>query len=282
MEHAARRPMLTLATLTTAGALALSPMAVAPPELHAPDLSAARISTQAVQLTDAWSDLLNDTLGSVVQLGGLFLGADNNFPLPSPTIPLAPVATQLVLNQLIYLGQLFTGQGAQIPTEIATHLTNVVLLARGLANELPAIIVQQLQTPFVAAKLAIESVTLSGNLLLALLEAPAVLLNFALNSQYGLIGINGPIAIPIIVRNALAKIIDPPLPTWLSHILQPGKAVAAAPVSAASTVALKVTPSQTAGSARSKPKAPASSSRKASPSAKASSSSAGSGHSKRG
>jgi hypothetical protein len=282
-----RRRVLAVATLATAGALALAPIAVAPPELHAPSIAAARISTQAVQLTDAWSDLLNDTLGSVVQLGGLFIGANSTFPLPNPTIPLAPVATQLVLNQLIYLGQLFTGQGAQIPGEIATPLTNVFNLAKGLVGDLPPAIVQQIQTPFVAAKLAIDSITTSGNLLIGLLEAPAVFLNFALNSQYGLLGVTGPIAVPIIVRNLLAVAVDPPLPAWLSNILQPGKAPSAAALratpAAAATVTLKVAPpSHTAGSARSASNKPAAASSRKAASAKANSNNAGQGHSKRG
>ena len=56
MEYATRRPMLAAAALTTAGALALTPITVAPLESHAPSISPARISSQAVQLTDAWSD----------------------------------------------------------------------------------------------------------------------------------------------------------------------------------------------------------------------------------
>ena len=286
MDHAAaRRSMRAVATLTTAGALALAPIAVAPPEPHVPSISAARISAQAVQLTDAWSDLGTSTVGSVVALGRLFLGADNTFPLPNPTIPLAPIATQILLNQLIYLGQLFNGQGAQIPGEISTHLTNVAKVASLLGGVLPTIIIRQVRTPFLAVQQAIKSINTSSNLLIGLLEAPAVFLNFALNSQYGLIGSNGPIAMPVVVRNLLAVAVDPPLPAWLSHILQPGKAPSAeasTPKPAAATVTLKVpAPSGTAGSARSESKAAVSSSRKAAP-AKTSNGSAGSGHSKRG
>lgn len=40
--------------------------------LYAPDMSAARLATQAVQLTDAWPELLGNTLASVVQLGAVF------------------------------------------------------------------------------------------------------------------------------------------------------------------------------------------------------------------
>jgi hypothetical protein len=267
--------MLAVATLTTAGALALSPVTVTP---DAPSLSPARVSTQAVQLTDAWSDLATNTVGSVVQLAATFLGANSTFPLPNP-IFIAPIAAQLVINPLIYAVQLFTGQGAQIPTEIAEHLSNVANFAGLVFTEIPPIIVQQIQTPFLAAQLAIESIATATNKLIALLEAPALFLDAALNSQYGLIGVNGPIAVPIILRNLLATAIAAPLPT----IVLPFKKAAAAASTPKSTATVKVaSPSGTASSARSKPKAPASSSKKA-PSAKASSkSNAGSGHSARG
>jgi hypothetical protein len=141
----------------------------------------------------------------------------------------------------------------------------------------PPVIVQQIQTPFVAIKLALDSITTSTNLLIGLLEAPAVFLDAALNSQYGLIGVNGPITIPIILRNLLVDAIYTTPPTI---VLPFKKAAAAAPTAAAATVT-PAAPSGTASSARSKPKAPANSSRKAA-SAKASNSGAGSGHSKRG
>lgn len=115
MEFAApSRPVRTAAALTTIGALALTPIALAPPALHAPGVTATRISTQAVHLTDAWSDLLNGTVASVVELGGLFVGANSTFPLPNP-IFIAPVIAQLVLNPLIYGVQLITGQAARSP-----------------------------------------------------------------------------------------------------------------------------------------------------------------------
>ena len=278
MEFAARRPLLALATLTTAGAMALAPISVTP-DLHALGTAPARISTEAVQLTDAWSDLVANTVGSVVQLGGLVIGIDGNVPLPNPTIFVAPVATQLVLNQLIYAVQLFTGQGAKIPTEIAAHLTNLGNVASGLISALPPAIVKQIQTPFFAAKDAIDSITTSTNLLLGLLEAPAVFLDGVLNSQYGLLGINGPIAIPVIVRNLLTAAIYTPPPT----IVLPFKKASAAALrqTASLTVTVKVVaPSGTASSARSKPKAPASSSRKAA-SAKTTNNSTGQGHTNR-
>jgi hypothetical protein len=284
MHRAARRPMLAIATLTTVGALALAPIAVAPPELSAPSIAAARISTQAVQLTDAWSDLLTNTVVNVVQLGGLFLGVSSTFPLPNPTIPLAPVATQLVLNPLIYAVQLFTGQGAQIPTEIATHLSNVANLVQLIVSDVPGIIVQQIQTPFLAAKLALDSITTTTNLLLGLLEAPAVFLDTALNSQFGLIGVDGPIAVPIILRNLLATALYTTPPTVT---LPFKKAAAAAPTVAAAT-ATPASPSGTASSARSKPKASSSaaSNKRTAASAKVkvkvnNNSSAGQGHGKR-
>lgn len=277
MERAGHRSMLALAAFSTAGALALAPIAVAPPGIHAPSTSPPRVSTQAVQLTDAWSELVTDTVANVIQLGAMFLGADNNFPLPNPTIPLAPVATQLVLNQLVYLGQLLTGQGGQIPGEITNHFFNVLNLAQGLGNDLPGIIVAQLQTPIQAVQGAVNYIANTGNLLIGLLEAPAVFLNVALNSQYGLIGVNGPIAVPIIIRNLLAKSIEVPIPP----IVLPFKKASAAaltPEPAAAAVTVKsVAPKHTAGSARSGSKAPAA----ASSARKAGDNGAGVGHGKR-
>jgi hypothetical protein len=277
MEHAARRSIRAVAALTTTGALALTPITVAPPEVHAPAISPVAISTQAVQLTDAWLDLPTDTFASVNQLAKMFLGSDPNFPhLPSPTIALAPIATQLVLNQLIYLGQVFRGQGSQIPTEIADHFAAVRKQIANLAVDVPSIITQQLKTPFLAAQLAVDSISTSSNVLIGLIEAPAVFLDDVINNTYGLLGSYGPIGFPIIVRNLLAQAIDPPLPGWLSHILQPAKV----PTAAATPVTLKpAATSSKAASARSGSKAPASSRKAAS--AKANST-GGAGHSKRG
>ncbi|WP_319430966.1 hypothetical protein [Mycobacterium sp. RTGN5] len=260
MQRAARRPMLAVAAMTTAGALALAPISVAPPELHTPAISAARVSTQAVQLTDAWSDLANHTRMSVVGLTKMFLGTDNNYPLPSPTLPLAPVATQLVLNQVIYVAQLLTGKGGQIPGEIVTHLQGVGTIAVQVLSALPEVIGEGLKVPFVATQLALESIGAAPNPLAGLLFAPAIFLDVALNSPAGLLGQIGPIGFGLIVRNALAKAIYTTPPAGL-----PFKKAAAAK-------------SATASSTRAKPKAPASS-RKA-VSAKASN--GGARHSKRG
>ncbi|WP_431233394.1 hypothetical protein ACQ856_01170 [Mycolicibacterium psychrotolerans] len=280
MEHAARRPMIAFATLTTAGALALAPITVAPPEMHALNLSPATVTTQAVQLTDAWSDLAANTVTSVVQLGGLFIGTDATYPLPSPTIPLAPVATQLVLNQLIYVAQLFTGDFAKIPAEIGAHLSGLGSVASILFTALPTVFVQQIQTQFFALQQAIESVAVSTNKLAALVEAPAVFLNIALNSEAGLLGRYGPIGIPLIIRNLLAEAIYTPPPTIVLPFKKPAAATATPKTAAAAADAPK---SGTAGSARSKPKAPATSSKKASPAKSATSAkSGGAGHSKRG
>ncbi|EHB58411.1 hypothetical protein MycrhDRAFT_0847 [Mycolicibacterium rhodesiae JS60] len=283
MDHAARRPMLAAAALTTAGALALAPISIAPSDLHAASTSPLRVSTQAVQLTDAWTDLFADTGASVVQLAAMFLGADGNYPLPTPTIPLAPIATQLVLNQFIYAAQLLSGQGGQIPGEIATHLTAVGNVAGQVVASLPPVISQQLATQFGALAITYDSIVASSNLLIGLLEAPAVFLNLALNSTFGLLGEVGPIGFALTVRNALAEAIYTAPPT----IVLPFKKAASTPKSvAATTVKPKVaSPSGTAGSARAKPKASssASSDRKAT-SAKAGTKSggAGQGHSKRG
>jgi hypothetical protein len=281
MERAARRPLLTVAALTTAGALALAPITVTPPDLHEAGISPLRISTQAVQLTDVWSDLVTDSVLNVVTLGAMFLGADSNYPLPSPTIPLAPVITQLVLNQFIYAAQLFTGNGGQIPGEISTHLTAVGEVASlALGSALP-LLGEYLKLPVAAAQAAIEYVTTATNPLLALFEAPAVFLNIVLNNQYGLLGQVGPIGFPIIVRNILAESLYTTPPT----ITLPFKKAAAASTPAAATTDK---PSGTASSARSKPKAPSSASatkRKTATSTKSdtkAASNSGQGHSRRG
>jgi hypothetical protein len=270
--------MRTVAALTTAGALALTPVAIAPPDLRAPTLSATRVSTQAVALTDAWYDLLTNTVGNTIQLAGLFIGLDSGSPLPNP-IFIAPVVTQLVLNQLIYAVQLFTGNAAEIPAEISTHLGKIDNLIQGISNDVPGIIRDQIRTPFEALQLALDSITTGGNLLLGLIEAPAVFLDAALNSQYGLLGSTGPIAVPIFIRNALAQAINTPPPT----IVLPFKKPAAAVTSAASAAPKVTTPSGTASSARTKPKSPSagSASAKKTAPAKAGSARNGVGHGKR-
>jgi hypothetical protein len=253
MEYpAAVRSMRAVATLTTVGALALAPVAAAPPALHTPGVAAARISTEAVQLTDVWSELLTDTVTSAVKLGEVFVGTSSAYPLMSPVF-VAPIAAQLVINPLIYAVQLFTGQRAQIPVEINNHLNNILTFGNAVLTDIPPAIVKQIQTPFQAAQLAVESVATATNKLIALLEAPAVFLNAALNSQYGLIGINGPIAVPFVVRNELANAIYTAPPAVL-----PLKKAAAA-VSIPKTAATAVVPkSVTASSARSKTKPPSS------------------------
>lgn len=272
-----RRSIRGAATLATAGALALMPIAVAPPGLQTPDISPIHISAQAIQLTDAWSDLFTETATNVTELVKLFVGAESGVPLPNPTIFLAPVATQLVLNQLIYLGQVFSGQGSQIPGEISAHLTKVVDLFGQVGALLPDLITLQIRTPFVALQQALTSISTASNPLIGLLEAPAVFLNVALNTSFGLLGVEGPIGFPITVRNVLATSIDPPLPGWLSHILQPGKVPGAAALTPKTTGTLKSTVG--ASSARSKPKSAHSSSHKAS--ANASTSHGSVGHGKR-
>lgn len=279
MKSAVRRPMLTAAALTTAGAIALSPIMIAPPEMHAAGISTLRISTQEVALTDAWFDLLNDTLISAYLLGQLTVGANPAYPLPNP-IFIAPILTQLVVvNPLTYAVQLLTGEGAKIPTEIIGHINNLVLVAQAIGKDVPGAIVKEIQNPFFALQQAVESITTASNLLLGLLEAPAVFLNGALNGQYGLIGYNGPIALGFIIRNVVAQALFTAPPAAL-----PFKK--AASKTAAVTVRQTTAPAGTASSARSKPKAPssaASSKRKPAASVKTSAKgSTGSGHSKRG
>ncbi len=278
MDHAAaRRPLLAAATLTTVGALALTPVAIAPPELHATSVVAGHSSSQAVQLTDAWSTLLNDTVANVVQLGGLFVGANSTFPLPNP-IFIAPIAAQLVINPLIYAVQLVIGQGGKIPTEITEHLSNLANFTQLFLSDVPPIIVKQIQTPFIAAQDALDLVVNATNKLAALIEAPALFLNEALNSQYGLIGVNGPIAVPIILRNLLASAISTPVPT----IVLPFKKAAGTPSSLRSASAATVaTPSGTASSGRSKPKSSSADSKRKASAAKANTKPGGVGRGKR-
>ena len=275
MQHATRRPLVTIAGVTAVGALALSPVTVTPHTAPVP----VRVSSQVVQLTDAWSDLITHSAQNLVEIGAVFVGANNTFPLPDPTIFVAPIATQLVLNPLIYTVQLLTGQGGKIPNEMLTHLSQVAGVAELLVTQLPGIIVQQLQAPFIAATLALDSITSSTNLLVGLLQAPAVFLDAALNSQYGLIGGNGPIAVPVIVRNLFANALSTPLPTVVLPFKKAGGAEATPKAVPATSVAA---PSGVAGSARAgSKKAPANSSRKAG-AAKAGTGKPGQGHGKRG
>jgi hypothetical protein len=277
-HHVARRPLLAAATLTTAGALALTPVTITPPELHAAS-SPLRVSTQPIQLTDAWSDLFADTATSVVTLGAMTLGTYPTYPLPTPNFPLAPVATQLVFNQLIYVAKLFTGQAGDIPAWIGAHLTEVGKVAQLFVAAIPGVVLEQIRVPFYAAQQAINSVGSSGNLLTGLVEAPAVFLDIALNNQFGLLGVTGPIGIALIFRNLLTTALYTTPP---AIVLPFKKAAASTPRPAAATK--KLTPSGTASSARSKPKAPssaASSKRKPATSAKTNSG-AGRGHGKRG
>ncbi|GAY18497.1 hypothetical protein [Mycobacterium sp. shizuoka-1] len=285
MEHPARRPLFAVATLTTTGALALTPVIVTPPDLHPASMSPVRISTEAIVLTDAWSDLASNTVSSVYELGKLALGTNNSFPLPSPTFPLAPVVTQLVLNQLIYATQLLTGKAGQIPGEISTHVTELFNVLGEVAAAVPAIIPQQLYVPIYAIQQAFTFVAGSANPLAALVQAPAVFLDITLNADAGLLGQYGPIGLPLIVRNLIAKALYTPPPT----ITLPFKKPSAAALRSTAAVTTKATPSApsgTASSARSKPKASAAGNRKAA-SAKAAGNPAGKpgtgqGHSKRG
>jgi hypothetical protein len=269
--------MLAAAALTTAGALAFSPITVTP-DLHAGGISPLRVSTQEVQLTDAWFDLLNDTLISAYLLGQLAVGANPTYPLPNP-IFVAPILTQLlVVNPLTYAVQVLTGEGAKVPTEIIAHINNLVLVAQAIGKDVPPAIIKEIQAPFQALQLAFESIITAGNPLLGLFEAPAVFLNEALNSQYGLIGYNGPIALGFIIRNVVAQQLFTAPPAVL-----PFKK--AASKKAAVTVK-QTTPSGTASSARSKPKSPTSASSKPKTTSGKStgnkSGGAGQGHSKRG
>lgn len=278
MERALRRPTIAIAALATTGSLALAPIAALPSE-HALSPLPATVSSQAVQLTDAWSDLATGTLASLVHLGKLASGTDSSFPLPSPTIPLAPVATQLVLNQLIYVAQLFTGQGGQIPGEIINHLGQVGALVSQSISALSGVIPQQLLTPFISLQQSIEFVANSTNKLSGLIQAPAIFLNGVINGDAGLLGPYGPIGVSLIIRNLLTAAIYTPLPTI---VLPFKKAGGAASTPKPTTVTAKVAaPSGVAGSARSKPKAPANSSRKAA-AAKAGTGKPGQGHGKRG
>lgn len=280
MDYAARRSALTVAALTTASALALTTVTIASHETPVP----LRVSAQTVHLADAWSELFADTGQSVIGLAALALGANPTYPLPSPTIPLAPVATQLVLNQLIYVAQLFTGNAGQIPGEITHHLNEVGQWAQLVIGAAPGVALQQLQVPFTAAKLAIESIGTSGNLLTGLLEAPAVFLNFALNNQFGLLGFTGPIGFSLILRNLLSNAIYTQPPAIVLPFKKASAGLTPKSTAAEAITPKPSTPSGTASSARSKPKKPSSASssnRKPATSAKGASGGA-QGHGKRG
>ncbi|MCV7217202.1 hypothetical protein H7J51_18175 [Mycobacterium crocinum] len=255
MENIARRSVLTAAALTTAGALALTPVTAAPLNAHSP----IRISTQTVALTDAWSQLFTDTASSVTGLVTMTIGANNNYPLPSPTFPLAPVVTQLVLNQFAYAGLLLTGQGGQIPGWIGAHLTEVGKIAQLAISAVPGVAFEQVRAPFFAAAQTLEFIANSANPLTALFQAPAVFLNIALNSQYGLLGFTGPIGLSLIFRNLLANAVYTPLPSVVLPFKTASKA-AAQPKAAATPTPVKpaAAPSGTASSARSKHTAPSS------------------------
>ncbi len=278
MEHAARRPIIALAALTTAGALGLAPVVVTPPDLHAPTITQSQISARELQLTDAWSDLFAATGGAnVTELVKLFVGAESGVPpLPNPTIFLAPIATQIVLNQLIYVGQLFSGQGGQIPGEIQTHLTNVGKVMGEVIPALPQILGLWVQTPFAAIQQALASISTAANPLIGVLEAPAVFLNFALNTTTGLLGAEGRSASRSRSAMCWPRQSIPPLPGWLSHILQPGK-----PAGAVSSQIPTPKSAIAASSARAGSKSPSATASKASPAKTAHRSSGGTGHSKR-
>ncbi len=257
MENIARRSVLTAAALTTAGALALTPVTAAPLNAHSP----IRISTQTVALTDAWSQLFTDTASSVTGLVTMTIGANNNYPLPSPTFPLAPVVTQLVLNQFAYAGLLLTGQGGQIPG-VDRRASDRGRQDRPTGHQCRARsgVRAGESTVFFAAAQTLEFIANSANPLTALFQAPpAVFLNIALNSQYGLLGFTGPIGLSLIFRNLLANAVYTPLPSVVLPFKTASKA-AAQPKAAATPTPVKpaAAPSGTASSARSKHTAPSS------------------------
>ncbi|MCV7348487.1 hypothetical protein [Mycolicibacterium rhodesiae] len=273
MDNAARRKLLTVSAVT-AGTLILSPVIVTPHQTPVP----IRVSSASVQLTDAWSQLINDTIISTYLLGQLAVGANSTYPLPNP-IFIAPVAAQLVINPLIYAVQLVTGQGANVPAAIIAHINNVADVAAAIGKDVPPAIAKQIQTPFIAAKDAIESITASGNPLLGLLEAPAVFLNEALNSEYGLLSLKGPIAVGFIIRNVLATALYTAPPAVVLPFKKPA-ATLSPTVTATTGTPKAAAPSGTASSARPKPKASAGSGRTAA-AAKASDTKSGA-HSRRG
>jgi hypothetical protein len=218
-------------------------------------------------------------VANVVQLAATAFGVNSNIPLPNPTIPLAPIATQLVLNQLIYVAQVFTGQGASIPGEIGAHLTGVLGVATEVGKALPEVITTQIQLPIAAVQAAIDTYTGSGSLLQGLFEAPAAFLDTILNNDVGLLGIYGPIGLPLVVRNLVAKALYTTPPT----IVLPFKKASAATLrpKAANTTS-RPQKSGVAGSARPEAKAPSAASASAKKVSAAKSSNGGSGRGKRG
>ena len=282
MEHAARRPMLAVATLTTAGALALTPITVAPPELtRAEHLASPHLHPGGSAHRRLVRPGSPTPSSSVVELAGdLRRDEQQLYPLPNP-IFIAPIATQLVINPLIYAVQLFTGQGAQIPTEIADHLSMPSpRIANVIFSDLPPIILQQIQTPFLAAQLAIDSITTATNKLIALLEAPAVFFDAALNSQYGLIGSTARSRFRSSSETCSPTAIDTTPPTIVLPFKKAGRRGVDTESRRHADGDCRHRRARHPRPGRS-PRRPPSSSRKAA-SAKASNSGAGSGHSKRG
>jgi hypothetical protein len=200
------------AVAATTAALTLTAIGATPTRLHADHLTAPRLSTVPVVLTDAWSDLFAATPAHATQILTLALGTNSSFPLPPGSLPLAPVITQVVVNQLIYATQLVTGHGGQIPTEIKKHLTDINNLAEEVFGSLPDTLRQQIATPVTAIREAGKSIAASSNLAQGLWEAPAVFLNVALNSTYGVLGIYGPLGFPLIVRNLTTTALHTPAP----------------------------------------------------------------------
>ena len=182
------------------------------------------VTTEAIQLTDAWSDLIansTSSLQALVQFSGVGLPAVSN--------PIAPIAEQVAINLLTYGGQLLSGQGGLIPGEIQSHAGKVGQVVQQLITAIPTYVQQVIANQSTAVALAVQAFT--ANPLTGLIEAPAVFLNQEINGIGGLFTV---LQVTVGTRNATALALDPPLPSWLSW-LKPATESPKTPVSVGST-----------------------------------------------
>lgn len=227
MNHVSVRRSAGTAGLAaaTATAIALSPLTI--PAVNQSALqhhSVQLVTIEAIQLTDAWSDLIassTNSLQALVQFSGVGLPAVSN--------PIAPIAEQVAINLLTYGGQLLSGQGGLIPGEIQSHVGKVGQVVQQLIAAIPTYVQQVIANQSTAVALAVQAFT--ANPLTGLIEAPAVFLNQEINGIGGLFTV---LQVAVGTRNATALALDPPLPSWLSW-LKPATVSPKTPVSVGST-----------------------------------------------
>lgn len=219
MNHVSVRRSAGTAGLAavTATAIALSPLTI--PAVNHSALqhhSMPLVTTQPVQLADTWSQLIGDTANSLRNFSTLTIGAG----LPAVSNPIAPIAEQVAINVLTYAGQVVTGQGGQIPGEIADHLTKVAAAVQQFVAAVPLWVQQFINNVPAAWNQALQN--FAANPLAGLIEAPAVFLDQEIN---GIGGVFTLLNVAVGTRNSIALALDPPLPSWLSW-LKPVKAPA--------------------------------------------------------